>query len=302
MSTSGINKPMVNMSDSEPLSKRCWYRTGGDARYFGRPKSRAELQQQIDWSFSEGIPLFLMGYGSNVLFADDGFDGLVIHTTGLSGIDKVEPGVIEVEAGFKLDKLVDFSNSLGWQGLESFRGIPGTIGGAVWGNAGACGEDIGDRVSQILLQEPGKGSEWLDGRDLDWRYRYSGIEDRVVAAVRLTLNQGSDPQQLKRRTAEVEKRKRSSQPYTLRSCGCVFRNPDGESAGALIEKCGLKGMVLGGARVSLKHANFIVNEGGATSRDIEQLIKRVQNQVLKLSSVTLEREVIMPGHRGGGRI
>jgi UDP-N-acetylmuramate dehydrogenase len=117
----------------------------------------------------------------------------------------------------------------------------------------------------------------------------------------LRLNDGSDPQELKRRTAEVEQRKRNTQPFALRSCGCIFRNPPGQSAGALIEKSGLKGTKLGGARVSIEHANFIVNEGGATSRDIEQLIERIRSHVKKLYSVDLEREVIMPGHRGGGR-
>lgn len=291
----------LNIQESVPLRQRCWYQTGGEARYFGRPGSLEELQQQVDWGNAAGFPLFLMGHGSNVLFADDGFDGLVICTTGLKATDVVEPGVIEVEAGFKLERLVDRANELGWQGLESFPGIPGTIGGAVWGNAGAGGEDIGDRVSQILLMEPGQGREWVDSRDLDWRYRYSGIEDRVVAAVRLRLNEGSDPQELKRRTAEVELRKRDSQPFALRSCGCIFRNPHGQSAGALIEKSGLKGTTLGRARVSIEHANFIVNEGGATSRDIEQLIERIRSHVKKLYSVDLEREVIMPGHRGGDR-
>jgi UDP-N-acetylmuramate dehydrogenase len=291
----------MNLQEMIVLSRRCWYQTGGDAKYFAEPKTLEELEELISWGETEGLPRFLLGHGSNVLFADEGFDGLVIHTKKLKAVREMEEGLLEAEAGAPLESLVDQANGLGWQGLESFPGIPGTIGGAVWGNAGACGEEIGNRVSQVQLMEAGGPGEWIDASSLCWSYRCSGIEDRVVAAVRLQLSPGSDPQQLKNRSCELKMQKMSTQPYSQRSCGCIFRNPVGASAGELIEKSGLKGVAVGGARISRDHANFIVNEGGARSEDIEELIERVQRRVRDLFQVNLVREVIMPGQRGGSR-
>ena len=291
----------MNLQESIQLSGRCWYRIGGDAKYFAVPKTLDELKELISWGKAEGLPRFLLGHGSNVLFADDGFDGLVFHTKKLKAVRETEEGLLEAEAGVPLQSLVDDANDRGWQGLESFPGIPGTIGGAVWGNAGACGEEIGDRVHQVQLMEAGGPGEWIDAASLCWSYRCSGIEDRVVAAVRLQLSPGSDPQQLKNRSQELKDRKTSTQPYNDPSCGCIFRNPGEISAGELIEKSGLKGTSIGGARISREHANFIVNEGGARSEDIEKLIEQVQRRVRDLFQIELVREVIMPGQRGGSR-
>jgi len=292
----------MNLQEMIGLSRRCWYQTGGDAKYFAEPKTLDELEELISWGEAEGLPRFLLGHGSNVLFADEGFDGLVIHTKKLRAVRMIGDGLLEAEAGATLQSLVDHANDKGWQGLESFPAIPGTIGGAVWGNAGVCGEQIGDRVSQVRLLEAGSPGQWIDAASLRWGYRCSGIEDRVVAAVRLRLSPGSDPQQLKNRSRELEEKKRSTQPYLPRSCGCIFRNPAGDiSAGEWIEKSGLKGISIGGARISTEHANFIVNEGEARSEDIEKLIEQVQRRVRDLFQVDLVREVIMPGQRGGSR-
>ena len=291
----------MNLQESIRLSRCCRYRIGGDARYFAVPNTLDELKELISWGEAEGLPRFLLGHGSNVLFADEGFEGLVIHTKKLKAVREMEEGLLEAEAGVPLESLVQRANDLGWQGLESFPGIPGTIGGAVWGNAGACGEEIGDRVSQVQLMEAGGRGEWIDASSLSWSYRCSGIEDRVVAAVRLRLSPGSDPQQLKIRSRQLKEQKMSTQPYSPPSCGCIFRNPDGASAGELIEKSGLKGVAVGGARVSREHANFIVNEGKASSEDIEKLIEQVQRAVHEQFQVDLVREVIMPGQRGGSR-
>ncbi|MDE0960746.1 MAG: UDP-N-acetylmuramate dehydrogenase [Planctomycetota bacterium] len=291
----------MNPQESISLRDLCWYRIGGKARYYAEPESLPELESLLSWVHKEGLPRFLLGHGSNVLFADDGFAGLVIQTRKLNARRDLEAGVVEVEAGFPLPSLVKIANAHGWQGLEFFAGIPGTIGGAVWGNAGACGEQVGDRVSQVLLMEPGGPGRWVEGANLPWKYRCSGIEDRVVASVRLELSPGADPQQLKKKSTALEQQKRATQPYEPRSCGCIFRNPEGTSAGELIEKCGFKGLSIGGARISPIHANFIVNEKDACSDDIERLIKQVQRKVREQFQVDLIREVIMPGQQGGRR-
>ena len=295
----------MKLEESIGLDNRCWYRVGGIARWFTRPRSLEELQEAVEYAAAEGLPRFLLGNGSNVLFSDDGFDGLVICTTLLKRCEFKEAGLIEVQAGYQLSSLVQEANALGWQGLESLPGIPGTIGGATWGNAGAAGESIGATVAEVLLLDGSGGREWIDGRDLPWTYRYSGIGDRVVAAVRLQLNCGSDRQQLEDHTATLMQRKERTQPMAERSCGCIFRNPvgmgEGTSAGEWIERSGMKGMSVGGALVSSEHSNFIVNEGNACAGDIEELIHRIRDRVRTLFDVELQREVILPGPNGGSR-
>ncbi len=295
----------MKLERSIPLDKRCWYRVGGIANWFTRPKSLDELQEAVEYAAAEGLPKFLLGNGSNVLFSDEGFDGLVICTTLLKRRELKGTGLIEVEAGYQLSSLVDEANALGWQGLESLPGIPGTIGGATWGNAGAAGEAIGASVAEVLLLDGSGGREWIDGRDLPWNYRNSGIGDRVVAAVRLQLKCGSDRQQLEERTASLKQRKERTQPLAERSCGCVFRNPvgvgEGTSAGEWIDRSGMKGERIGGAQVSSEHANFIVNDDNASAGDIEKLIHLIRDRVRTLFDVDLQREVILPGRNGGSR-
>ncbi|MEC9476424.1 MAG: UDP-N-acetylmuramate dehydrogenase [Planctomycetota bacterium] len=279
------------------LANHSWYRIGGEARHYGKPRSIEELTQLGSWAFDEGLPIFCLGRGANVLFSDSGFDGLVIHTKSLTGeFTDLGAGIIEVLAGQDLEKLIPRFNALGYQGLEGFVGIPATIGGAVWGNAGTASQGIGELVSEVELIEPGGKPQWVDQRDLNWHYRYSGIEDRIVSRVRLHLQMGAEPQELENRSQQVLRRKKSTQPFDNQTCGCIFRNPDDDSAGRLIEQCQLKGKRVGGAKVSEKHANFIENvDGTATSADIEDLINLIHQEVQKQHGVELKHEVIRPG-------
>jgi UDP-N-acetylmuramate dehydrogenase len=289
--------------ENKSLAPHNWYRIGGEARYYAKPVSIGELKELADWAHHEQLPLFLLGRGANVLFDDAGFDGLVIHTKSL--VEKpreLESGLIEIDVGQDLEKLVGWSNHRGYQGLEGFVGIPATLGGAVWGNAGAADGGIGALVSEVQLIEPGGALEWIDGRELPWDYRYSGIEDRVIARVRLKLTPGFDAEELKRTSEDLLQKKKETQPFDNKTCGCIFRNPEGRKAGQLIEDCQLKGKSSGGAMISNKHANFIENIAGeASSHDIETLIELVQQTVLEKYDVLLKNEVIMPGSRRNQR-
>ena len=291
----------MNILERVPLANHTWYRIGGEARYYAKPRSISELTELVCWSRERGLPIFPLGRGANVLFADSGFDGLVIHTKSLAGeIREVESGIIEVEAGQDLEKLVFRLNLMGYQGLEGFVGIPATIGGAVWGNAGAADGGIGDRISEVEMIEPGGKPQWVDQRELPWRYRYSGIEDRVVSRIRLHLEAGNDPSELQQRSDVLLGKKRATQPLDNKTCGCIFRNPTDDSAGRLIEQCQLKGKRFGGAMVSEKHANFIENiDGTATAADIEFLIKLIHETVRNQHGVELQHEVIRPGLQRG---
>ncbi|MGE4620133.1 MAG: UDP-N-acetylmuramate dehydrogenase, partial [Planctomycetota bacterium] len=288
---------LAGILENKSLAPHNWYRVGGTARYYAKPISVDELKDLTDWAHQEQLPVFLLGRGANVLFADAGFDGLVIHTKSLVKKPYVlESGLIEVEVGQDLEKLIGWSNRHGYQGLEGFVGIPSTMGGAVWGNAGAADGGIGKLVSEVQLIEPGGALEWIDGRDLAWDYRYSGIQDRVIARVRLELTPGFDAENLQKRSDDLLQKKKDTQPFENKTCGCVFRNPDGMSAGQLIEDCQLKGRTSGGAMISNKHANFIENvTGKASSHDIEVLIELIQETVREKYGVSLKNEVVMPG-------
>lgn len=275
-----------------PLAPWSGYRTGGIARWFAAPRSEEELLGALRHKEREGVPCFILGGGTNTLIGDETFDGLVIATSEWTGIRDLSAGMLEVEPGTSLRALIGATVRRGWAGLEGFIGIPGTIGGAVWGNAGGAAGGIQPLVEMIRVVEPDGAPRWIEGASLPWRYRSSGLGARAIVRVRLRLRPGADPEALRAAANAVFARKRATQPLGATSAGCVFRNPPGESAGRLIEAAGLKGVSLGGARVSDHHANFIVNEGRATSREISELIERVRNRVAERFGIWLEREIV----------
>ncbi len=275
-----------------PLAPWMGYRTGGIARFFAAPRTEKEFIAALRWKEREGTPCFILGGGTNTLIGDDLFDGLVIATAGLRAKSTISDGRLEVGTGKTLPSLIGVTVHAGWQGLEGFIGIPGTIGGAVWGNAGGAGGEIQRLIESVLVIERNSAPHWIEGATLPWDYRHSGIGDRAILRVRLQLRPGSEPKALKDHANAVLARKRATQPLHARSAGCVFRNPPGDSAGRLIEAAGLKGTSLGGARVSDRHANFIVNEGCATSGEILALIERVRSRVATKFGVSLQREIV----------
>jgi UDP-N-acetylmuramate dehydrogenase len=238
----------------------------------------------------------VIGAGSNLLVSDAGLDGLTLCNRRLQGAElDASEGLIEAKAGEPIPSLARRAARAGLSGLEWSVGIPGTVGGAVVMNAGAqggCTADVLESITVIEPQRPDHPFE-LSNRELNFAYRHSRLQDEplVVLSARFRLQAGQDPAELSRRTSTNLHSRTSTQPYQQPSCGSVFRNPEPQKAGQLIEGMGLKGLSIGGAQVSPIHANFIVNTGGATASEIDQLIARVQQQVQANRGITLHTEV-----------
>ncbi|MEM7166347.1 MAG: UDP-N-acetylmuramate dehydrogenase [Planctomycetota bacterium] len=282
---------------NQPLSERTSFRIGGRARWFTEPESQEQLEEALAWAAAAGLPLFVLGGGTNTLIPDEGFSGLVVSMgsyVGIERLDAVDDDLRHVSTlpGTPLRRVIHETMKWGLAGLERFVGIPGTIGGAVYGNAGGRGAEIGDFVKSVTVYDAGQLST-LSGSEIEWRYRSSGLGSRIILEVTLGLPQG-ERRQVTEVAKELFNKKRASQPLRAASAGCVFRNPPGEHAGALIERAGLKGESVGGARVSDQHANFIVNDGGATADDVAQLIARIQERVRQMFGVELQHEIVVP--------
>ncbi|WP_017718120.1 UDP-N-acetylmuramate dehydrogenase [Kamptonema formosum] len=281
-----------------PLATLTSYRVGGPAEWYLAPRRLEDLQAGFYWGLSEGLPVTVLGAGSNLLVSDRGLPGLTICTRYLRHTHfDAETGTVTVAAGEPLVRLAWQAAERGWQGLEWAVGIPGTVGGAVVMNAGAhhsCAADI--LVNTHVLNPDGR-VEILTPPDLGYRYRTSVLQggNRLVTQATFQLRPGADPAKVMAETEHHLKQRQNSQPYHLPSCGSVFRNPTPHKAGWLIEHTGLKGYQIGGAQVAQRHANFIVNCGGAKASDIFQLIRYVQEQVEKQWSLLLEPEVKIIG-------
>lgn len=275
----------------EPLSKHTWMRVGGPAEYFFSPRTEDELLAVIRACQTAGLSIHILGGGSNLLVRDEGVRGAVIRVMEplLSGVT-VSGTTVVAKGGALLSHVVSEAVRHGLAGLEHLVGIPGTIAGAVVGNSGGRLGDIGQVVRSVEVLTQAGEIATRTGDELSFSYRRSDLQDLLVLSVTLELTT-DDSEQLTRRTRKNWIMKRSTQPLADQSAGCIFRNPRGLSAGALIEQCGLKGQTSGLARISDRHANFIVTEAGATSRDIELLIARVQKAVQDKFGVLLELEI-----------
>jgi len=268
------------------------WRVGGPAQWFAEPDSSGQLQALLQWAQAEGLEARVIGAGSNLLVSDAGLDGLTLCNRRLQGAElDASAGLIEAQAGEPIPSLARRAARAGLSGLEWSVGIPGTVGGAAVMNAGAQGGCTADVLESITVIEPHRPDHpfELSNRELNFAYRHSRLQDEplVVLSARFRLQAGQDPAELSRRTSANLHSRTSTQP----SCGSVFRNPEPQKAGQLIEGMGLKGLSIGGAQVSPIHANFIVNTGGATASEIDQLIARVQQQVQASHGITLHTEV-----------
>lgn len=274
------------------------FRVGGPAEWFVAPKTLEDLQASLAWARSEGISAMFLGAGSNLLISDQGLPGLVVCTRYLrQAVFEESSGLVTAAAGEPMATLAWKAAKRGWKGLEWTVGIPGTVGGAVVMNAGAHGSDTEQiLVSTEVLNVDGSLSTLMP-EALQYQYRTSILQggDRLVVGAVFQLQPGYDPQVVKASTAADLEQRRSTQPYHLPSCGSVFRNPTPRSAGSLIEAAGLKGFKIGGAQVAERHANFILNCGGATASDIFRLIHHVQDTVESKWSVRLRPEVKILG-------
>ena len=272
------------------------WRVGGPAEWFAEPADGAQLVALARWARERQLPLRVIGAGSNLLIADQGRAGLTVCIRRLQGsrVDG-ESGVVEAEAGEPIPTLARKVARAGLHGLEWAVGIPGTVGGAAVMNAGAQGGCTAEWLDSVLVLDPSGSGESLRLRatDLDFDYRHSRLQQEplLVLSARFQLEPGHDPAAVSARTSANLHSRTSTQPYQQPSCGSVFRNPEPEKAGRLVESLGLKGTRIGGAEVSPLHANFIVNTGGATAADIDALIKLVQQRVWESTGINLHPEV-----------
>ncbi|MGA1861364.1 UDP-N-acetylmuramate dehydrogenase [Deferribacter thermophilus] len=282
---------MIILKD-EILSNYTSYRVGGKAKYFIKVISNDDVGVAINFAERLSMNYVLLGAGSNILFMDEGFDGVVIYTGLLNRWLIEKDNYILVGAGVKLSELVEFSVDRGVSGFEELAGIPGSVGGAVNMNAGAFNTEIKDVLTECVAYDMvRKGIISLSNADCKFGYRIAeGLKNRIVLFAKFKKMYG-DKKYLKSKVDEILKKRDSKQPLEYPSCGSVFKRPKGDYAGRLIEECGLKGYRIGGAMVSEKHANFIVNLGDAKAKDILDLIEFVQNEVYKKFNILLEPEV-----------
>jgi UDP-N-acetylmuramate dehydrogenase len=272
------------------------WRVGGSAQWFAEPESALQLQALLAWAQAEGLPSLVIGAGSNLLVSDAGLEGLTLCNRRLQGtaID-ASTGLIEAQAGEPIPSLARRAARAGLSGLEWSVGIPGTVGGAAVMNAGAQGGCTAEVLESVTVIEPHKPNQPFELRagELDFAYRHSRLQEEplVVLSARFRLNAGHDPAEVSRRTSTNLHSRTSTQPYQQPSCGSVFRNPEPQKAGQLIEALGLKGLSIGGAQVSPIHANFIVNTGAATATEIDQLIGALQERIQAAHGITLHTEV-----------
>lgn len=274
-----------------PLARHTWYGLGGPADYFIRPQNVEQLKEVIHRCSESKIPIYVMGFGSNLLISDDGVRGAVIKLE----TDQFEQISFDNEeitawAGAELSKLVLTCVEKGLSGIEALTGIPGSIGGAAKMNAGGNFGDLGTAVESVTLMDSDGNIFEKSKPELEFDYRRTNITAKFILNARLGLTP-ADPEQIMRSVKEMWIYKKNNQPLNTRNSGCIFKNPTGSSAGALIDRVGLKGLQIGGAVVSEKHANFIIAEKGCTSRDVMRLIEVIKQRVREQFDIELEPEI-----------
>ena len=284
--------PDMEVLSGEPMARHTTFRIGGPARRLARPRSPEELAALLTAAEERGWPALVVGNGSNLLAPDDGLDRLVVHTGRLEDIAPDGPLGLHAQAGASLARLASFAQRRSLTGLEFAHGIPGSLGGGVRMNAGAYGGELCQVVAAVQAWLPGQGVRRLEAGELDFRYRHSVFMDNGggVLSAWLALAPG-DGAAIRERMEELGRRRREKQPLELPSGGSTFKRPAEGYAAALIEQCGLKGLSVGGAQVSAKHAGFVVNTGGATCADVRELVGLVQRRVLEETGVRLETEI-----------
>ena len=274
-----------------PLAKQTWYGLGGPADYFIRPETVEQLKEVVQRCNENKLGIYVLGFGSNLLIGDEGLRGAVIK------LDAEEFAQTEFDgeqvtawAGAELGKLVLTCVERGLSGVEALTGIPGSVGGAVKMNAGGNFGDIGAAVETVTLMDGGGNIYEKSKPELEFDYRRTNIAAKFILNARMSLSEG-EPEEVMRTVKEIWIYKKNNQPLNTRNCGCIFKNPRGVSAGALIDRAGLKGLQMGGAAVSEKHANFIVAEKGCKSRDVMRLIDAIKDRVKEQFDIELELEI-----------
>lgn len=278
----------MRIEEGRSLKELTTFGIGGPAKYFCEVADITALSEALQYCHQNQIPFFILGKGSNTLFDDRGFEGMVILNK-IFHMEQKGP-FVDVGAGYSFSLLGVQTARKGWSGLEFASGIPGSVGGAIYMNAGASGGETFTTLSTVTFVDIFGEIHIYPKESLKWGYRTSSFQHMkgAIAAARFELTPSEEAR--KKQLSIVDYRTKT-QPYSAQSAGCVFRNPAPQSAGALIEKCGLKGVRIGGAEVSTLHANFLINSGGATAQDILKLAHHVQEVVKEKTGAELEMEV-----------
>ena len=290
-------RSLAGVKEREPLATRTSFGIGGPADFFveaGRPDA---IEKMITGCLERKIPHLLLGAGTNLLIADAGVEGLVVRVVNRD--HSIEGTRVRAGAGLKMMRLARVAADADLRGFEFAIGVPGTVGGAVYQNAGCWGKEIREVLVEACGFVPGKGRVTWSPRDLKLGYRTSALREGslkgalvIDATIQLTRGDGEEARQM---MAKLTRERNETQPIKTKNCGSVFKNPPGDSAGRLVQAAGLKGLREGKAVVSELHGNFIVNEGGARAADVRRLIERVQAEVKRRFGAELEPEVEMVG-------
>ncbi len=289
----GTILPHISMAFEEPMAKHTSFRIGGPAEVMAFPKSEEELAELLKACDREEIRPHILGAGTNVLAPDEGLSGLVICLKDcLGGMEQVGDRVIRVYAGVTMARAAVFAANLGLSGLEFAHGIPGTVGGGVYMNAGAYGGEICQVCSRVKIMDRKGNLSVRAGEQMQFSYRHSCLEesDHIVVWAEFTLLP-QDENVIREKMQELMGKRRASQPLDLPSAGSAFKRPAQGYAAALIDQAGLKGFCVGKAAISQKHAGFAVNLGGATAQDVKHLLEAVALQVWEQTGIRLEPEV-----------
>ena len=285
--------PEMELRFHEPMSKHTSFRIGGGAEVMAFPKTREELADLLKASALLDCKTAILGAGTNVLAPDDGMEGLVICLKDcLDGVEQLDETHIRVMAGVTMSRAAVFAANLGLSGLEFAHGIPGSVGGGVYMNAGAYGGEICQVCERVEIMDRSGNLRRLSGEEMQFSYRHSILEETtdLVVSADFAMTKG-DTQTIKARMKELIGKRTASQPLDLPSAGSAFKRPAGGYAAALIDQAGLRGYQVGGAAISTKHAGFAVNLGGATAADVRNLLTQVSDKVFDQTGIRLEPEV-----------
>ena len=289
-----IEKNNIEYYEDASLKKYNTYRIDAKCKYLVLPKDKEEFKLLIKYLNEVEFKYIVLGNGSNIILSFDYYDGVVILLNKLNEL-KINGEIIEVGAGYSLQKLALETSNLGLEGLEFATGIPGLVGASIAMNAGAYNNSLSEVVTSVLVLNKDLEFVTMTNKEMKFSYRDSFFKqnkDYYIISANINLRQG-EKQEILERVSKRRVKRLETQPLDMPSAGSVFRNPEGMHAGALIENCGLKGFSIGGAQISEKHANFIINTGNATGKEIIQLINRAKEDVQKKYNIELILEQII---------
>lgn len=287
--------PNLNVKENEPLANYTYTETGGPADVLFFPKTVEEVRAVIDWTAENDYPLTILGNASNLIVRDGGIRGVTVILTQLNELH-IEKNNLIVQAGMPIIELSEIAYEAGLTGLEFACGIPGSVGGAVYMNAGAYGGEVQDVIKTVTVLTAAGEIKVLKNKEMNFSYRNSILQETkdIVLEITFKLKSGNK-EKIREKMDELTSLRTEKQPLEYPSCGSVFKRPEGHFTGKLIQDAGLQGLIWGGAQVSTKHAGFIVNIGEATATDYIELIKHIQEVIYNRYEVELEREVHIIG-------